>query len=191
MTLTSIPDNQSAILLRAACFAAAKHRDQRRKDVRATPYINHPLEVAQILADHGVHDSDTLVAALLHDTLEDTDTTPEEIASGFGARVCHIVEEVSDNRLLPYRERKRKQIERAPHISHEGKLVKLADKISNLRDINKSQPKGWSDDRCARYFHWAREVIDGLRGTHRRLEVLFDETYGCFFTRHPEMEEVR
>ncbi|MBW8734911.1 MAG: bifunctional (p)ppGpp synthetase/guanosine-3',5'-bis(diphosphate) 3'-pyrophosphohydrolase, partial [Asticcacaulis sp.] len=123
----------TAKLIAAVHFAADKHRYQRRKDTDATPYINHPVALAHILVDEGgIEDTDVLCAALLHDTVEDTDTTPEEIAARFGPRIAAIVMEVTDDKSLPGAARKQAQIDHAPHISLEAKLVKLADKISNL-----------------------------------------------------------
>ena len=168
----------TALILRAAAFAAHKHRDQRRKDVRASPYINHPIELARVLAEvGGVTDAVTLSAALLHDTLEDTDTTPEELQRAFGPEVAAVVAEVSDDKALPKAERKRLQIENAPDISRRAKLVKLADKICNLRDITASPPADWSIQRKQEYFDWAKSVVDELRGVHPGLEHLFDKTY--------------
>jgi len=166
------------IVIRAAAFAAHKHRDQRRKDAGATPYINHPLGLARILtAEGGVTDVATICAALLHDTIEDTETTPAELEAQFGAEVRAIVEEVTDDKRLPKSERKRLQIEHAPHISDKAKLVKLADKISNLRDVAHAPPRGWPLERRQEYFDWARRVIDGLRGVHPGLERAFDAAY--------------
>lgn len=170
--------NDIAQILRAASFAAHKHRKQRRKDVEASPYINHPLALARVLADEGgITDAATLCAALLHDTVEDTDTTPDELAREFGAEVAAIVAEVTDDKSLVKSERKRLQVEHAAHISDKGKLVKLADKISNLRDVVASPPAGWPLQRRQDYFDWARSVIDRLRGVHPGLEALFDDVY--------------
>src|SRR5207248_6449319 len=117
-----------ALLLKALAFAAHKHRDQRRKDAEASPYINHPIALADVLVNEGgVTDVDVLCAALLHDTVEDTATTQQELTDAFGSRIARIVAEVTDDKDLPKQERKRLQIEHAPHISREAKLVKLAD----------------------------------------------------------------
>lgn len=166
------------MILRAASFAAVKHRNQRRKDADASPYINHPIELARVLAeDGGVTDAATLCAALLHDTVEDTETTPDELGREFGPVVRAIVEEVTDDKSLPKAERKRLQIEHAAHISEKAKLVKLADKICNLRDISSSPPAGWPIERKQNYFDWAKSVVDRLRGVNARLEAVFDEAY--------------
>ena len=167
-----------AMLIKAADFAALKHRRQRRKDAEASPYINHPLALARVLKlEAGVSDVDVLVAAILHDTVEDTETTTEELAREFGPRIAAIVAEVTDDDSLPKADRKRLQVERAPHSSPQAKLVKLADKICNLRDVHAAPPAHWPLERRHAYFEWAKEVIDGVRGTHPVLERLFDEAY--------------
>ncbi|NXH15693.1 MESH1 pyrophosphohydrolase, partial [Bucco capensis] len=152
--------SEAAALLEAVDFAAAKHKEQRRKDPEGTPFINHPI-------------------ALLHDTVEDTDTTFEEIEERFGQEVRRVVEEVTDDKMLPKMERKRLQIEHAPGSSPRAKLVKLADKLHNLRDLNRCTPEGWSPQRVQEYFRWAAEVVAGLRGTSPVMEAalqrLFEE----------------
>ena len=131
-------------VISAISFAADKHRNQRRKDIEASPYINHPIALANILANEaGIEDEKVLVAAILHDTIEDTETTTQELADLFGDDVTAIVLEVTDDKSLPKAERKRLQVEHAPTISRRAKLVKLADKIANLRDIAASPPADW------------------------------------------------
>ena len=165
-------------VIRAISFAADKHRNQRRKDIEASPYINHPIALANILANEaGIEDEKVLVAAILHDTIEDTETTAQELADLFGDDVTAIVLEVTDDKSLPKVERKRLQIEHAPTISRRAKLVKLADKIANLRDIAASPPADWPLKRQQEYFDWAKAVVDGLRGIHPTLERIFDEAY--------------
>lgn len=162
--------------IKAVSFAAEKHKNQRRKDVEASPYINHPIALANLLANEGdIANQDVLIAAILHDTIEDTETTEAELRSEFGARITSIVLEVTDNKSLPKHERKLKQIEHAPHASMDAKLVKLADKICNLRDILKSPPQDWSVERRQEYFKWAEAVVQGLRGTNVKLEKIFDD----------------
>ena len=162
-------------LLSAIAFAAHKHRDQRRKDVAASPYINHPIALANVLANEaGIDDPTVLIAAILHDTLEDTDTTADELADAFGAEVAAIVRQVSDDKALPKAERKRLQIVHAATLSREASLVRLADKICNLRDVAANPPAGWSLERRQAYFDWACAVIERMRGTHAILERLFD-----------------
>jgi len=167
-----------ATIFRALAFAAEKHRDQRRKDDHASPYINHPIALARVLCDEGgITDTKTLCAALLHDTVEDTDTTREELEEHFGPAVCRIVMEVTDDKRLPKMERKRLQIVHAGSASRAARLVKLADKICNLRDVSQSPPVGWNLARRQGYFDWAREVVEQIRGTHESLEASFDAAY--------------
>ena len=171
-------EHDLTLILRAATFAAQRHRDGRRKDKDASPYINHPLALADLLADEcGERDPVILIAALLHDTVEDTKTTLAEIKQAFGQAVAGIVGEVTDDKSLPKAERKRLQIQHAAQLSAPAKLVKLADKICNLRDLDSSPPVGWSLERRREYFDWAKQVVDRLRGTHAHLEQLFDAAY--------------
>jgi guanosine-3',5'-bis(diphosphate) 3'-pyrophosphohydrolase len=172
------PEKNLALLLKALSFAAHKHRDQRRKDAEASPYINHPIALAEVLAgEGGIADLEVLAAALLHDTIEDTATTLEELRQEFGERIAGMVAEVTDDKELPKADRKRLQIEHAAGISPGAKLVKLADKICNLRDVAGRPPAKWDLARRREYFEWAKRVIDGLRGTHPALEAAFDEAY--------------
>lgn len=167
-----------ALLLETVNFAAEKHQNQRRKNPEATPYINHPIGVAQILShEAGITDLSVLQAALLHDTVEDTDTSLSELESVFGPVVSGIVAEVTDDKSLPKAERKRLQVEHAPHCSPQAKLVKLADKLYNLRDLETSTPVGWSQQRVLEYFVWASEVVKGLRGTSPVLEEKLDQMF--------------
>lgn len=168
---------QSERLLQAARFAAEKHRDQRRKNPHKHPYINHPVRVAHRLASAGVSDIDTLIAALLHDTVEDTDTTLEEISDIFGNHVASIVNEVTDDKSLPGKERKQMQIVHAPHSSPQAKLVKLGDKLDNLSDLLVTIPVGWSGERVAEYFNWSSKVVHGLRSTNKSLEDDLDSVF--------------
>jgi guanosine-3',5'-bis(diphosphate) 3'-pyrophosphohydrolase len=165
------------LLLKALNFSASKHRHQRRKDTAASPYINHPIEVAHILWTIGeVDDVTAVIAAILHDTIEDTDTTPEEIRQSFGDEVLGLVLEMSDDKSLPKQERKHNQIIHSPHLSQRAKQIKLADKICNVHDIAYAPPDHWTRQRRIDYLQWAQAVIDGLRGTNAQLEKLFDET---------------
>lgn len=182
-------------------FAAIKHRSQRRMDVEQTPYINHPIGmwsvqpyiysasqcayshtlhpgVAHILtAEAGITDPIVVQAAILHDTVEDTDTSLAEIEQHFGADVRAIVAEVTDDKSLPKAERKRLQIEHAGSSSLRAKFVKLADKVYNLRDLRRAPPVGWTPERCTEYFAWSRDVVAGLRGTNAPLERILDELF--------------
>jgi len=165
-------------LVDAIAFAADKHRRQRRKDAEASPYINHPIALARVLTvEAGLTDPVLLAAAVLHDTLEDTETTYEELRERFGATVASVVLEVTDDKTLDKADRKRLQIEHAAGISRRAKLVKLADKICNVRDVASSPPSGWPLERRREYFDWARAVVERMRGTQRKLEKLFDEAY--------------
>ena len=151
------------VLLRALDFAAGKHRDQRRKDHHATPYINHPIAVARVLVEEGgVSDTATLVAAILHDTIEDTQTTHAELVKEFGEAVADVVHEVTDDKTLEKTARKAMQVEKAHRLSRRAKLVKLADKTCNLRDIISAPPKGWSEERKDEYFRWAEDVVTAM-----------------------------
>jgi len=176
-----------AILLRALEFSAAKHRDQRRKDREASPYINHPIEVASLLANiGGVGDLTTLVAAILHDTIEDTRTTGEELGAHFGREVRLLVEEMSDDKSLLKAERKRLQVEHAPSLSERAKRIKLADKICNVRDVTHYPPVSWPIERRQEYLDWTERVVAGCRGSLAALEAYYDrvlregrELLGC------------
>ncbi|XP_043274289.1 guanosine-3',5'-bis(diphosphate) 3'-pyrophosphohydrolase MESH1 isoform X3 [Venturia canescens] len=178
--LLTMAESQSlCAVMKAANFAAIKHTNQRRKDAAETPYINHPLG--------NVHDPDVIVAALLHDTVEDTDTTFEEIEMNFGSKVRKIVVEVTDDKNLPKQERKLLQIKHSPHISHEAKLVKLADKIYNLRDLLKATPVGWTSERVEEYFEWSKAVIAGCRGSNLPLETAVDSIFAEYAKRSLEI----
>jgi (p)ppGpp synthase/HD superfamily hydrolase len=165
-----------ANLLRAIRFAAEKHKCQRRKGAGALPYINHPIEVAEVLAVcGGVRELVDLQAAVLHDTIEDTATTADELEAQFGAEVRRLVEEVTDDKSLPKAERKRLQVEHAPALSARAKQLKLADKICNIRDLSQNGPEGWSLERCREYLAWAEMVVAGCRGVNAPLEAYFDQ----------------
>jgi len=164
------------VLLRALRFSAEKHNDQRRKDARSSPYINHPIQVAETLWHlGGVRDTAVLVAAILHDTIEDTNATPTEIENEFGKDVLDLVIEVTDDKSLPQQVRKQLQIENASHKSPRAKLIKLADKLCNISDIISLPPRDWSLERRQEYLLWTEKVVKGLRGTNRELEDGYDE----------------
>lgn len=166
------------LVLRAAAFAARKHSEQRRKDASASPYINHPIALAKILAEEGgVTDPRVIAAALLHDTIEDTETTLRELRGEFGETIAGIVAEVSDTKWLSTTARKKLQVTKTRRASKGAKLVKLADKIANVRDMLARPPAGWSLERRRDYFDWAKSVVDQLRGTNARLERKFDQIF--------------
>ena len=167
--------DEYGILLKAVRFAANKHRDQRRKDENQTPYINHPIAVADTLRIFGIDDGDVLLAAILHDVLEDTETSPGEIAEAFGMDVLRIVQEVTDDKSLPKQTRKELQVESASQLSEHARWVTLADKICNLSDMAQYPPVGWPIERCVQYVDWCEAVVANIRGTHVGLENRFDE----------------
>jgi guanosine-3',5'-bis(diphosphate) 3'-pyrophosphohydrolase len=165
----------AAPLLLALDFAARKHRDQRRKDVDASPYINHPIAVATVLAVEGlIADGPLLVAAVLHDTIEDTETTSEELEQHFGAAVAALVREVTDDKTLPKSEQKRLQVLHVVTASSGAKQIKIADKICNVRDIASGPPMGWSRQQRLDYVAWSEQVVAGCRGVNPRLDAVFD-----------------
>lgn len=164
------------MLTQAISFAAKKHTTQKRKGKNGEPYINHPIEVLNLLTTIGkVKNFNILIAAVLHDPIEDTNTTKEEITELFGAEVCKMVLELTDDKSLPKAERKQLQIEHAPKVSSGAKQIKLCDKISNIRDIIENPPEGWSDERREEYIVWGEKVVVGLRGVNKHLEKHFDE----------------
>lgn len=163
-------------LLQAARFAAERHTGHFRKGSRREPYINHPIEVANLIANIGqVDDIDILMAALLHDTVEDCGVTADEITAAFGEKVAYYVLEVSDDKSLPKARRKQLQIEHAPHLSRGARTIKIADKISNVRDVIASPAEDWDITRRREYIKWAVAVAEGLRGANAHLDKLFDE----------------
>jgi guanosine-3',5'-bis(diphosphate) 3'-pyrophosphohydrolase len=170
-----LPTEAPAELLRALQFAAERHSSQRRKS-GDTPYVNHVIDVAAILAvEAGVTTQDVLVAAVLHDTVEDTPTTFAEIEERFGVQVAGLVAEMTDDKRLPKMRRKELQIEHAPELSDDAKRLKLADKIANVRDLSESPPLGWSLERKIAYLDWTEAVVAGCRGVDPTLERIYDE----------------
>jgi guanosine-3',5'-bis(diphosphate) 3'-pyrophosphohydrolase len=164
--------------VRALAFASRKHSQQKRKDADASPYINHPIALVSILAvEAGINDRDILCAALLHDTIEDTDTTVEELVEAFGGPVASLVQEVTDDKRLPKAERKLRQVEHAAHLSPKARVVKLADRIANLRDVADSPPVKWSLARRQEYFDWAKQVVDHIPEPPADLLSLFMAIY--------------
>jgi len=165
-------------LLTAAIFAARKHQGQVRKDHQASPYVTHPLTVARLIDTIGeIQDQDILIAAILHDTLEDTDTRPEDLQEHFGTDVLTMVLEVTDDKSLPKICRKQRQVIHAPHLSYAARIIKLADKIVNCTDILRNPPFDWSLTRRQEYIQWAADVVFQIRGTNPPLEQAFDELF--------------
>jgi (p)ppGpp synthase/HD superfamily hydrolase len=165
-------------ILKAAHFAAVKHSGQCRKGAAHEPYINHLLEVAELVSSALAEpDTNLVIAALLHDTVEDVGVTTEELIRLFGNDVADLVMEVTDDKSLPKAERKRLQIVNAPNISERAQVIKLADKISNLRAILASPPENWNVERQREYFHWAKAVLEGLTAPNPLLEAEFERLY--------------
>ena len=168
-------------ILQAAHFAAQRHANQRRKGAAGEPYINHLLQVAQLVASAiPAPDPNLVIAALLHDTVEDVGVTRDELAEKFGTDVANLVMEVTDDKSLPKQERKRLQVEHAPNLSARAQTIKLADKISNLQAILVSPPMDWSYERRKQYFDWAKQVVDALSRPNPILEAEFAQTFDRF-----------
>lgn len=162
-------------LLKAISYAAEKHRNQRRKDQDASPYINHPIAVATVLASEGNVDNEKiLLGAILHDTVEDTETTFKDLEDIFGSEIADIVKEVTDDKTLPKATRKELQIEHAVHASPYAKQIKIADKICNIRDILRTPPADWSVERKRDYLDWTGKVVAGCRGINHHLDQVYD-----------------
>lgn len=167
--------NEMDTLIRAIRYAEKKHRGQSRKDTAASPYIGHPLAVMDILWNVGeVRDVVILAAAVLHDTLEDTEATPEEIETLFGAEILAIVQELTDDKDLSKEERKRLQVEHAPHKSPAAAQIKIVDKTVNIRDIVDTPPNNWSLERKQAYVQWGIDVVERLPKPHPNLVAEFE-----------------
>lgn len=172
---------QTILLMKAVHFAAIKHTDQRRKGERQEPYFNHLADVALILAETTDRNDPILIlGGLLHDTIEDTDTTYDELVAEFGTEIADLVQEVTDDTTLPRNDRKSLQIANAPHKSTRAKMLKIADKISNINSLTKSPPADWDDERKGEYLGWARQVVNGCRGSNSELERRFDDIINSF-----------
>lgn len=175
--------SDAALILKALEFAAGRHRTQLRKGLDRTPYINHPIQVANLLAnDADETDPALLTAAILHDVIEDTVSSVKErdeliilISEMFGKQIVSLTLEVTDDKTLDKKERKRLQVVNASHKSVNARKLKIADKIMNLRDITHNPPEDWQLQRISDYFDWAENVVAGLRGVNRKLEEMFDE----------------
>lgn len=165
-------------IVRAYDFAARHHVDQRRKGAKGEPYLNHLTEVALLVAESsGGSDVNQLCAAVLHDTIEDTIATYDDLVAQFSRDVADLVQEVTDDKSIPKHDRKRLQIEHAAHISDRAKVIKIADKTSNLRSLVTSPPAGWSPERLREYVAWAHDVVRSCRGLNPRLEAAFDAAH--------------
>ncbi|HLW53102.1 MAG TPA: HD domain-containing protein [Candidatus Angelobacter sp.] len=165
-------------ILDAASFAAEKHAAQRRKGHAGEPYINHLIEVAALITSSGeALDTELVMAGFLHDTIEDTGVTAQELEQRFGKDVTALVVEATDDKSLPKQTRKNLQIETAPHKSPRAQVLKLADKISNLRSLLSSPPAEWSRERKCEYGEWARRVVAGFPAPNARLMTEFNQLY--------------
>jgi guanosine-3',5'-bis(diphosphate) 3'-pyrophosphohydrolase len=176
--------NEFGLYVKAASFAAEAHGSQMRKtDGKTIPYITHPLRVAERMRMAGVTNEGVLCAAVLHDVVEDTPVPLSAVRAEFGNDIARWVAEVTDDKSLPKTSRKLAQIEHAPHMSPESRLVKLADKIDNLSCFATGTPKGWDQGRVTGYFVWAQAVVDAMpeaasdpeRNLRSQLKKLFDD----------------
>lgn len=166
------------LLVRAAYFAGEKHRMQRRGDAEKTPYINHPLELAAILTEEaGVTDPDVLCGALLHDTIEDTETTPEELTQYFGDKIAALVVEVTNDMSLSSSDRRVYESNAIPGLSHGAKLIKLADKLANIRDVSTMPPMGWTREKKSDYFDFALSIAEKAQDASPQLFSIFVNDY--------------
>lgn len=176
--LSSQTQSQAERILSAARFAAERHAEHRRKNVRRDPYVNHLIEVAHLLAQAvGDSDSNLIMAGYLHDAVEDVGVTEQELRELFGGDVAGLVIEVTDDKRLTRAERKQRQIEKAALISARGQWLKQADKISNLRSMVDAPPEGWPRERIDDYFNWSRRVVDSMTQPHPWLSAEFERTY--------------
>lgn len=165
------------IFLKALNFSAEQHKLQKRKGDNGVPYINHPIQVVALLSEY---ESETnyklLTAAILHDVIEDTTVNKNDVKRYFGDEVANLVSEVTDNMLLPKQIRKSMQVKKAGDLSREAKLIKIADKTCNLKDIV-NLGDTWDVKRKKAYFEWAKKVVDQCRGVNSQLEEYFDKVY--------------
>jgi guanosine-3',5'-bis(diphosphate) 3'-pyrophosphohydrolase len=166
-------------ILDAALFAAERHAGHRRKG--GEPYINHLIEVAHLVSTAiPAPDTNVVMAAFLHDSIEDVGVTKQELSERFGSDVADLVVEMTDDKALPKQQRKQLQIDHAPHISARAQTIKLADKISNLRSLLSSPPADWDYQRKQQYFEWAKRVVDALSAPDPILKAEFERTYQRF-----------
>lgn len=172
-----MPLNETARIMEAARYAAEKHANQKRKGEAGEPYVNHVIEVAHLVSTVAGDDTNVVIAALLHDVIEDTDVTPEEMRRQFGQDVTDLVMEMTDDKTLPKKERKRLQVLHAPNMSARAQTIKLADKISNLQSILVSPPAKWDYERKRQYFDWGKQVVDALSSPNPILKEEFERVY--------------
>lgn len=172
------------MVMRAIEFAAHRHSGQTRKGKRKTPYINHPIKVVNLLIQFHEWDKNLLSAAALHDIIEDTlkdketnEDLVKTIKTHFGHKVLQIVQEVSDDKDLPFDKRKQEQIDHAPFLSKEARKLKIADKICNIKDIIEDPPENWSKERKRAYLDWAGKVVEGAKGVNKELETHFEKIH--------------
>lgn len=172
------PLSGTQIILAALGFAARKHRTQRKKELATPDDITQPIQLAHVLGVEGnIVDEQVIAAAILRDTIEETETTNEELRQHFGLTIAEVVEEVTNESGSSIQERNRRQLEKAPHISRRAKLIKLAEKICDLRDMADNPPPDLTTDQIRAYFDWSKEVVDCMRGISPSLEAAFDEVY--------------
>lgn len=172
-------DHGVTLLAEAFAFACERHGDQRRKGRQEQPYVTHLAEVARILARTTVGADPALVTAgVLHDVVEDTGTSRDELERLFGEEIAGLVMEVTDDQSLPTDERRERQVETAHDLSLRARMIRIADKISNMSDLAASPASEWPEEKVKAYFHWARRVVDNCRGINAKLEAEFDTAYG-------------
>ncbi|EFO18322.1 hypothetical protein LOAG_10172 [Loa loa] len=165
-----------SLIIEAVDLAARRHRQQRRKDAAQTPYVNHPIGVAYILTSEGqITDTTTIIAAILHDIVEHTKTTDEEIRKMFGDEIADIVKECTMVRSMKREARMKSELEKASKLSHKAKLVQLADKLNNIRDIERGTPLGWTKQHVTEYIIFAKDLLSKIRGIHGPLESALDD----------------
>ncbi|KAM3718084.1 Guanosine-3',5'-bis(diphosphate) 3'-pyrophosphohydrolase MESH1 [Dirofilaria immitis] len=166
----------TSLIIKAVDLAARRHRQQRRKDAIQTPYVNHPIGVAYILTNEGqITDTATIIAAILHDIVEDTKTTDKEIRETFGDEVADIVKECTVVKSVKREIRMKSQLQKASELSHKAKLVQLADKLYNIRDIERCIPFGWTKQNVTEYVLFAKNLLSSIRGIHGPLENALDD----------------
>ena len=170
-------ENAVALIVAAVDFASVKHQYQKRKNAGKSAYFVHLSGVVRQLSDAGIQDPNILAAAYLHDAVEDTNTTKQELVDRFGLEITSMVMEVTDDKSLPKEERKRLQVVHTPNKTHGAKLITLSDKLHNLRDLHRELPLGWTEERRVEYFKWSEEVVRGCRGTNAMLEKWLDTEF--------------